>query len=321
MVHDEATHVIIAEGVEMIWSEAFKDKKKLTTIVSWPDSLLEIGRDAFRDCIGLLAIPNFPPKVKFSEEGYCFYRCQSVVTLPPYPNNIKIIPRAIFAYMDALVNLPPWPDSLEEIEIYGFSDVKSIVTIPPWGKNMKTLGEQAFARAKSLESCPDFLEGWEEIGVAAFCGCPKVTKLARWPKGCRIGRSNFNNDMWTLDPPGYFAKEHNQMMGPTISVQGGFYGQTTFAELVDFVAPEPVPVVIPLPPMVMKKDKDGYDIPFLAREIREDREMRDQIDRKQRNDERMAKVAKDKKEDLERKAVNKEKADAVYAAWEANQNK
>ena len=134
-------------NIDKIPNEAFKDCKKLTTIVL-PNKVTNIGEDAFSGCEGLISV-DMSNSVTEINSG-AFRSCKSLISI-------------------ALSN------SLTSIGTSSFSGCENItsITIP---NDVVEIGEYAFINSKSLTSIT-IPSGVTKIGYAAFKDCWSLKEI------------------------------------------------------------------------------------------------------------------------------------------------
>lgn len=147
----EATHVELAEGIEVIAPEAFGMCESLR-YVSLPSSLKEIGAGAFKSCELLreIVFPRGNDRF-FVADGVLYDRRESALVLCPpglelesfdVPLGIKTISSAAF-YMNKKLSRVSLPLSLEKIgsEAFLFTRALPIIELPP---TLREIGENCF---------------------------------------------------------------------------------------------------------------------------------------------------------------------------------
>ena len=132
----ERTELIMPEGVEYIYADAFYEAANLTSI-TFPDSLIEIGSWAFSDCISLKEIN--------------------------WGNGLKIIGTQAFFDCDSLERVVI-PDSVEILDGFSACDNLREVVI---GKGVVRIQRGTFAESYNLESIV-FLDPYGWYGSVMF---------------------------------------------------------------------------------------------------------------------------------------------------------
>lgn len=160
-------HVVIGHGIKVIGSGAFSQHDEIKT-VDLPNSVISIGRDAYRFCYGLEEI-NFPADLK--EIGsLAFYGAKSLGHVE-FPEGLWEIHFGAFESCENLT-FDSLPQSLNEIGAAAFKNCKSLtsVEIPP---KVTLIPEGAF------ESCPNLVDVYipdtvREIHYLAFAGSDNI---------------------------------------------------------------------------------------------------------------------------------------------------
>lgn len=130
--------------VTVIGEEAFEGYDMTDIVI--PDSVVEIGNDAFSECNCLTSI-KFSKNLKTIGTG-AFSYCDAL-TAVALPNNLKTIGKGSFSGCKALTTIS-FPKNLEYISDGAFegSGLKT-VSLP---KNLKYLGADSFAYCTNLDS-------------------------------------------------------------------------------------------------------------------------------------------------------------------------
>lgn len=177
----EPISVNVKEGTTSITNFAFKDNNRLVEI-SLPESLKQIGNDAFQNCISL---------------GKVYYNCRTMEDFSRSPfstslysiefgNNVEYLPAYLLAKCSG-INALRLPESLRSIGSNAFEECKGIseLSIPD---KVETIGKQAVYRLDNLEvlTIGESLKNIDYYYL--FAGCPKL-KTIYWnaislnPKG------------------------------------------------------------------------------------------------------------------------------------------
>ena len=183
---DNGTEIEVDEGVRVICSGAFKDRKRLHKI-KLPESLEDIESEAFRGCNHLeeMYIPSKTVRVGES----AFRDCVNMKTLVVENDCIKIGERA-FENCATLENIK-LPQGLTELYGGVFNSCKSLKSID-LPENLTIIGENAFSDCVGLEkvSIPSTVTKIDDL---VFNGCVNMASIDL-PAGLRkIGKSAFKN--------------------------------------------------------------------------------------------------------------------------------
>lgn len=180
----------VPEGVQIIEKYAFKrsylSKVDLTEI-RLPDSLREIGKEAFYHCSARFTEPVIPRHVEKIGEG-AFSDCRKIKEIC-LPEGIKVVGEHMFSGCSKLTDVY-LPQGITAIEkgAFAYCNFESI-DLP---KDVQSIGEGAFLGCDRLKSI-DLPEGLTSIGEGAFSGCTKIKEI-RLPEGIKtIGEEMFHD--------------------------------------------------------------------------------------------------------------------------------
>lgn len=186
MCEDNGREIDVDEGVRVVCSGAFKDRKQLQNI-SLPETLEEIETEAFRGCSNLKSI-HIPRKTLRVGES-AFRDCVNMKDLVIDNDCIKIGERA-FENCATLENVK-LPEGLTELYGGVFNSCKSLKAID-LPSQLTIIGENAFSDCISLEKMviPDTVTKIDDL---VFNGCVNLSAV-EFPNGLRkIGKSAFKN--------------------------------------------------------------------------------------------------------------------------------
>lgn len=176
----------IPDSVTEIGADAFRDCYNLTSLII-PDSVTEIGASAFHFCMSLTSV-TIPDSVTEIGEGV-FCDCHSLSSIV-IPNSISEIKNNTFCYCFSLRSIEI-PNSVTELGDWAFASCKILdpVTIPD---SVTKIGECAFLDCYLLSSItiPDSVT---KIGDNAFGRCLCMTSLVIPQTGIDIGIDAFND--------------------------------------------------------------------------------------------------------------------------------
>ena len=200
----------IADEVYAIYSEAFKNAKKLKTVtipnsvkeirglafygctsldnVVIPSSVTEIGGNAFRDCESITSVTISSGVEKIG--GFAFYGCKLLKEIV-IPESVTVIGEAAFGDCKSIESILI-PDTVISIGKACFYDCDSLKTVTI-GKGISVLPAQFFMYCENLEEVI-FALGTkvEEIDSGAFYECSSLKEIAL-PYVTTIGNSAFEN--------------------------------------------------------------------------------------------------------------------------------
>ena len=181
-------------GIENIGDYAFDLYGDSITSVSIPDSVTEIGKEVFGDCVSLteINIPDSVTKIGIN----AFEGCTSLETIV-IPKNVTVIERGVFNNCTSLnsVKIPSGvtrieeyvfegctslteidiPDTVTEIEPCAFAG-SGFTSIPKLPSVITSISEGMFQQCQNLTSVriPDNITS---IGEIAFSFCPNLTSV------------------------------------------------------------------------------------------------------------------------------------------------
>ena len=151
------------------------------------DSVTEIGKFAFKDCIGLTSI-TIPDSVT-EIGGEAFWGCTSLTSIT-IPDGVAEIRERVFQGCTSLTSITI-PDSVTEIGEFAFKDCTALtsITIPD---SVTKIDRIAFVGCTGLTSItiPDSVT---EIGWGAFKGCTNLTSITIPDNVTKIGEDAFEN--------------------------------------------------------------------------------------------------------------------------------
>lgn len=166
-----------------IGNRAFYNRSSLTVTI--PNSVTEIGFDAFCNCLSLTAItiPNSVIKIGSS----AFERCSSLTSVT-IPNSVTKIDNSTFSGCSSLTSVTIG-NSVTEIGQDAFRDCSSLtsVTIP---NSVTKIGDSAFSGCSSLTSVT-IPNSVTEIGNYTFYDCSSLPSVAIPNSVTKIGDGAF----------------------------------------------------------------------------------------------------------------------------------
>lgn len=136
-----------------------------------PVGLVEIGKGAFANCLGLKAVA-FGNNITNIETG-AFYGCRNLEEVE-VPKRIRSIKKEVFADCENLTSLTI-PEGVEEIGERAFANCKSLTNLVI-GAKVKTIETKAFSGCESLTNVV-IPESVSSLGAVIFEGCPKLTNI------------------------------------------------------------------------------------------------------------------------------------------------
>lgn len=171
---DSSAEVVIPDTIEgcpvtSIGDKAFWNKR--ITSIKFPDTLIEIGNEAFYSCSSLESI-NIPDSVK-TIGSYAFYDCISL-TSANISNNITEIPNYMFLNCKKItsINIPYGVTIIGESAFKSCTELKEIKI----SDSVTNIGYNAFYDCKNLSEIiiPNSVT---EIKGYAFNGCQNLTSI------------------------------------------------------------------------------------------------------------------------------------------------
>lgn len=170
------------------------------TSVLIPNSVINIGRHAFRNCRNLTSI-NIPNSV-LTIGSSAFSDCRSLITVN-LPNSITIIESYIFDGCSNMISVSI-PDSVTNIRYSAFRGCHSLtsVSIP---NSVTTIGGHAFAYSRGLTSIT-IPNSVVNIDNTAFSDCDSLSEIINYATVPQIIKpynvfSNINKTKCTLRVP------------------------------------------------------------------------------------------------------------------------
>lgn len=178
------TNYIIPDSVTNIGNDAFYNCEPLTSI-NIPDGVTNIGDEAFWWCGSLTSI-NIPDGVT-NIGSYAFLSCVSLTNIN-IPNSVTNIGNYAFNGCESLTSINI-PDSVTNIGHDAFKGCESLISIKI-PNSVTNIGDWAFYGCKSLKSIniPDCVTN---IGDLAFSGCDNLPSKIKADIKKRFGKKVF----------------------------------------------------------------------------------------------------------------------------------
>lgn len=177
--HSKFDEVTIEEGITSIGDHAFKNRP--ISSIKLPDTVVNIGRDAFSNCNNLRSI-KLSNSLK-SIENSAFSGCNSLRSFE-MPDSVTKIGKYAFYGCGGLVSLR-LSYSLTSIEDYSFSHCSSL-RVTNFPLSIVNIGQFAFWNCSSLISVK-LPKNVLSIGDNAFFGCSNL-KSIQIPKSAKRGK-------------------------------------------------------------------------------------------------------------------------------------
>lgn len=216
--------VIIDGSVITIGNYAFK--KSTITAINIPDSVTNIGDEAFCNCTSLASITIPDSVTGIGDEA--FYYCSGLTSLT-LSNNIASIGEKAFYGCSSLTNLTI-PNSVTSIDDDAFSYCRGLTSVTI-GNSVTSISQAAFSSCTNLTSVtiPDSVTS---IGSSAFNGCNSLTSITIGSGVTRIyanvfkGCSSLTNitSLAMTAPTIYSGTFENVKTGGTLTVPVGSTG-------------------------------------------------------------------------------------------------
>jgi uncharacterized repeat protein (TIGR02543 family) len=171
--------IVIDDGIVTINNSAFLgfgdyNAVKITSVIL-PNSILNIGQDAFYNCTNLTSI-TFAEESQLTSIGYyAFEGCTSLTSII-IPNSVTSIGYGAFSGCSGLTSITI-PNSVTSIESSAFANCTSLTSITFAEESQLTsIAEGVFSGCSSLTSItiPDSVIS---IGDYAFNGCSRLTSI------------------------------------------------------------------------------------------------------------------------------------------------
>lgn len=179
---ESVTKLIVPEQIEglpvvRIGGYALYDNRDITEVVL-PDSLKEIGGEAFRGCAKLKTVHLGSGLTSIGEEAFAFCDALQEITLPA---GLVSIGEYAFWHCSALADVEV-PPGVRDLPDGAFGQCRSLshIVLP---QSLETIGDLAFATA-ALEVF-ELPQQVRSIGEGAFTGCETLRSLAL-PQGLHV---------------------------------------------------------------------------------------------------------------------------------------
>ena len=168
----DTTHVRIPEGIENIREFAFMDFVFLKS-VQFPNSLVNIGLDAFYKCSSLNSVDLSSTRLTCIG-GNAFSYCTNISSIQ-LPRSLNTIEYAAFYRCAGITNIV-FPIGLVNIEAVAFSECTSLTSVDLSQSSLCSFGTGAFSKCTHLTSVelPELLTS---IGHWAFGNCTRLRVL------------------------------------------------------------------------------------------------------------------------------------------------
>lgn len=190
---------IDGKDVTVIDGGCFSNKEDITTVII-PDTVKEIGNNAFMNCGSLVSV-----KMSANIEVIGDMAFPGTITEIELPNTLKEIGECAFAGGDFTeIELPT---SLSEIEEGTFLQTKIESLVIPG--NIKNIGKQAFHQCDFLKEVV-LEDGVETIGEKAFYDCEVLEKVTIPLSVTEIDERAFSNSLnvTIVAEPGSYAETY-----------------------------------------------------------------------------------------------------------------
>lgn len=170
--------LVIPDTAEKIENEAFKDFKKVRSIILY-NKIKEIGEYAFSDCSSLEEIKLPDSITEIGERA--FYCCTSLHSIN-IPENVTSIKEGTFFCCHKLKNVK-LHNNITALEKGAFADCRSLseIDLPD---NLKTIAEYTFDNCHSLETI-DIPDSIISINSGTFMNCSSLKSIIL-PKNLKI---------------------------------------------------------------------------------------------------------------------------------------
>ena len=180
-----STEVVVPNSVTAIGKEAFKDCKGLISVIL-PDGIISIEEAAFYNCENLRSI-NIPDSVSNIGQ-YAFYCCRKLESIN-IPYGVTYICTNVFRACASItkVDIPNTVTYIGECAFAGCGGLSN-VDIP---NSVEHIGQQAFWGCRSFTSIT-IPNSVISIGEAAFADCKNLSNVV-YSVNTRIGKDAFDN--------------------------------------------------------------------------------------------------------------------------------
>ena len=183
------TDLTIPETVTEIGNEAFLYCTNLRGKINFPSNLKIIGEEAFSCCSGLTGELEFPQTLT-NIKYRAFFNCDNIQGTLTLPNNLIEIGSEAFYWCGNLVGELIIPDQITIINEQAF--MQTGFTSIKFPEGLTTIGTGAFEQCLSLEGELQLPSTLKEIGDYAFEACWGITGDLTIPEGVTtIGKRAF----------------------------------------------------------------------------------------------------------------------------------
>ena len=207
-----------------IGAAAFKGLTSLTS-VSFPETLLSIGDEAFAGCTSLKGDLLLPDQIR-NIGAAAFRNCNNITSLQ-LPDGLVSLGNGAFENCASLVGTITFPQGIEIIPDAAFS---GCVSINGFISNsvINEIGARAFAGCISLEGHLSIPVGVNKIGNEAFKDCNKITEVEIPESVLEIGENIFAGcssmvacEASAIDPSEWIGEWEVNTEKPTLTVHSG----------------------------------------------------------------------------------------------------
>lgn len=163
-----SVNVVVPDEVTKLGVQCFKKSKNCESI-TLPDSVNEIGKEAFAFCpASTVNLPNGIKKIS----SFCFY--SSAITSIVLPDTLEEIEDNAFGecYNLESIIIPAGCKKIGEAAFKGCSSL----TLVELNEGLESLADYCFNGCKNLE-CIDIPDGCYELGNFAFEGCTELKEV------------------------------------------------------------------------------------------------------------------------------------------------
>ena len=199
-INTSITSCEIAPNVKIIYYESFNNCSNLTTISSFPNSIIEVMNFAFSGCSSLEGdINNFiVPSNKNIGVGV-FNGCSSLSGELVIPDSVTTIGSSAFKGCSGLSGELVIPDSVTTIGYETFYNCSGLTGELVISKNVSRIESNAFMNCSGITNVI-IPNGVTTIGSSAFRGCSGLTEVVIPTSVTTIGSGAFSNatNMQTL---------------------------------------------------------------------------------------------------------------------------
>lgn len=177
--------VTFSKNLKSIGAGAFQSCKVLKGAIEIPQSVTEIGNNAFAYCSEITSVKLSDGLEVINENTFSNCTKLKAITIP---NSVKNVADSAFYSCKALKSVS-FGNGVDEIGETAFARCEALSSVA-FNQGLKTIGPFAFAECLSLQAVT-FSKTVETVGENAFSGCEELTDVTLNDELQRIGKDAF----------------------------------------------------------------------------------------------------------------------------------